>query len=339
MSETALPAPAGSAVRSRRREAVISILERYALVWLLLLMCVFFALDPSTSKVFISVTNIRTIAANEAVTGLVALAALLPLVGMRFDVSVGALLGGVTVFVAYLTVNLHWPLVAALAAAIATGACVGAVSGWITAYLGANSFIITLGMATLVGGIVALFSADQTIVGVPQALLTFGDGLWLGVPAPTWLLIVVALLVSYMLRYTVFGRQLVQIGSNPRSAQLVGIPVRRLVFLTFVLSGTLAAIAGEVQLSRTGSGVPGDFSSFTLNALAACFLGSTTIRPGQFNVPGTLVGVFFVAVAVNGLTLAGASTWVEPTFNGAAVVIAVALSTILARRRGLGGQS
>jgi predicted ABC-type sugar transport system permease subunit len=64
------------------------------------------------------------------------------------------------------------------------------------------------------------------------------------------------------------------------------------------------------------------------------FLGSTTIRPGRFNVPGTIVGVFFVAVSVNGLTLAGAADWVDPVFNGAAVVIAVSASTLLAHRRG-----
>jgi ribose transport system permease protein len=271
------------------------------------------------------------------VTGLAALAALIPLVALRFDVSVGAVLGAVTVLVAYLTVNLGWSLVPALIVAIGAGALVGAVNGWIIAYLGANSFIITLGMATLVGGIVSLFSADATIVGVPQSLIRFGDDYWLGIPRPTWVLIVVALLATYLLRYTVIGRQLVQIGSNPRSARLVGVPVRRLVFLTFVVAGTLAAIAGELDLARTAAGVPGDFSDFTLNALAACFLGSTTIRPGQFNVPGTIVGVFFVAVAVDGFTLTNAGTWVEPTFNGGAVIVAVALSTILQRRRGLQG--
>jgi ribose transport system permease protein len=313
------------------------VVERYALVWLLVLMCIFFAADPSTSTVFVSLANIREVLANESVTGLVAIAALIPLIAMRFDVSVGAVLGGVMVFVAYLTVNLGLPLVPALLVGVAAGAFVGTLNGWIIAYVGANSFIITLGMATLVGGIVSLFSGDQTIVGVPQALLSFGDGYWLGIPRPTWVLIVVALLVSYLLRYTVFGRQLVQIGSNPRSARLVGIPVRRRVLATFVIAGTLAAIAGALELALTGSGEPGDFSNFTLNALAACFLGSTTIRPGQFNVAGTIVGVFFVAVAVNGLTLTGASSWVQPTFNGAAVIIAVALSVILQRRRGLPG--
>jgi len=165
-------------------------------------------------------------------------------------------------------------------------------------------------------------------------MLSFGNGLWLGIPKPTWLLIVCALGVEYMLRFTVYGRQLVQIGSNARSARLVGIRVKRLMFTVFVVAGALAAVAGALQLARTGSASPQLGPGLTLNAIAACFLGSTTIRPGQFNVPGTLVGVFFVAVMVNGLTLAGAADWVEPTFNGAAVVIAVTLSAILARRRG-----
>jgi ribose transport system permease protein len=106
------------------------------------------------------------------------------------------------------------------------------------------------------------------------------------------------------------------------------------MLLVFVLAGALAAIAGALQLARTGSGNPQVGSNLTLSALAACFLGATVVRPGQFNVPGTLIGVFFVAVSVNGLTLAGAADWVDPVFNGAAVIVAVALSTVLGRRRG-----
>jgi ribose transport system permease protein len=165
-------------------------------------------------------------------------------------------------------------------------------------------------------------------------MVDFGTLNWLGVPRPVWLLVVVALLVAYLLRYTVYGRHLLSIGSNPRSARLVGIRVQLVVLLSFVVAGALAAVAGELELGRTGSGDPQIGPGFTLSALAAAFLGSTTIRPGQFNVPGTIVGVFFVAVSVNGLTLAGAADWVDPLFNGTAVVVAVAVSTVLAHRRG-----
>ena len=330
MIETATPR-----VRALSRTQITQLAERFALVWLLIAMIIFFSVYSKTSGVFLTTANIRDVVGNESVIAIAALAALIPLVALRFDISIGAVLGGSSVLVASLTVNSGWDLWPAVIAAVGAGVVVGAISGVVIAYMGANSFIITLGMSTLVAGVVSLFSHDNTIVGVPTGLLNFGNRNWLGIPRPTWLLIVVAVLVAYLLRYTVTGRQLVQIGSNERSARLVGIPVRRLVLVAFMLAGAVAAIAGVLELARTGSGNPDSGTSFTLNALAACFLGSTTIRPGQFNVPGTIVGVFFVAVGVNGLTLAGANAWVEPVFNGASIMVAVALSAVLARRRGL----
>jgi ribose transport system permease protein len=312
---------------------LIVLLERYALLLLLGALIIFFSLLPATGSTFLTLANLRNVAANEAVIAIAALAALVPLVAGQFDVSVGALLGFVSIAVAALTVRAGLPLVLALPAGILIGAAVGAVSGFVVAYLRANSFIITLGIATLLGGLVALYTKGQVILGIPQSMVDFGTLNWLGVPRAVWLLVVIAVLVTYLLRYTVYGRHLLSIGSNPRSARLVGIRVELVVLLSFVVAGALAAVAGELELARTGSGDPQIGPGFTLSALAAAFLGSTTIRPGQFNVPGTIVGVFFVAVSVNGLTLAGAADWVDPVFNGTAVVVAVAISTVLAHRR------
>jgi ribose transport system permease protein len=321
--------------RSRpRRLGLMVVLERYALIVLLAALIVFFSVLPSTGSSFLTLANIRNVAANEAVIAIAALAALVPLVAGQFDVSVGAVLGMVSIAVAALTVRAGLPVLAALPLGVALGALTGALSGFVVAYLRANSFIITLGMATLIAGLVSLYTKDQVILGIPQSMVDFGTLNWLGVPRPVWLLIAVALLVAYLLRYTVYGRHLLSIGSNPRAAVLVGIRVQLVVLLSFVVAGALAAVAGELELARTGSGDPQIGPGFTLSALAAAFLGSTTIRPGQFNVPGTIVGVFFVAVSVNGLTLAGAADWVDPLFNGTAVVVAVAISTVLAHRRG-----
>jgi ribose transport system permease protein len=191
-----------------------------------------------------------------------------------------------------------------------------------------------LGTATLVGGLVSLYTKDQVILGMPQGLIDFGTLNWLGVPRVVWLLAAVALVIAYILGHTVYGRRLLSVGANPRAARLVGIRVPLVVMASFVIAGALAGVAGLVELARTGSGNPQVGPGYTLAALAAAFLGSTTIRPGRFNVPGTIVGVFFVAVSVNGLTLAGAADWVDPVFNGAAVVVAVSASTVLAHRRG-----
>jgi len=333
MTEVTFDGPTAE-TQARRGVALLPTLERYALVCLLAAIIVLFSILPSTADTFLTTANVRNVIAQESVIAILALAALVPLVALQFDVSVGAVLCAVTIVIATLTTKHGWGVGPALLAGVLVGAAFGVVSGLVVSYGGTNSFIITLGMSTLIVGLVSLYSHDQTIVGVPGSMLSFGNGLWLGIPKPTWLLIVCALGVEYVLRFTVYGRQLVQIGSNASSARLVGIRVKRMLFTVFVVAGALAAVAGALQLARTGSASPQLGPGLTLNAIAACFLGSTTIRPGQFNVPGTIVGVFFVAVMVNGLTLAGAADWVEPTFNGAAVVIAVTLSAILARRRG-----
>jgi ribose transport system permease protein len=332
--EASAPAVQTAPAAPANAQRLLHALERYALVVLLGALILFFTFLPATGDTFLTVANIRNVAANEAVIAIAALGALVPLVAGEFDVSIGALLGAVAIAVAALTHRADLPLIVALPAGVALGAAVGSISGFIVAYLRAGSFIITLGMATLIGGVVSLYTKDQVILGIPQSMVDFGTLNWLGIPRPVWLLAVTALLVGYLLRYTVFGRHLVSIGSNARSAALVGIRVQLVVMLSFVVAGALSAVAGELELARTGSGSPQIGPGFTLSALAAVFLGSTTIRPGQFNVPGTIVGVFFVAVSVNGLTLAGAADWVDPLFNGAAVVVAVSVSTVLAHRRG-----
>jgi ribose transport system permease protein len=165
-------------------------------------------------------------------------------------------------------------------------------------------------------------------------LVRIGTNSWLGVPYLGWILLLVALFVGWLLRSTLFGRRLTQVGSNSRAAHIVGVNVSRTVLLGFVCSGALAGLAGVLLFAQTGAANPQVGAGYTLPALAAAFLGATTIRPGSFNVLGTLVGVFFVGVAVNGLTLAGAADWVQPVFNGGALVLAVALSSILGRRAG-----
>jgi ribose transport system permease protein len=148
-----------------------------------------------------------------------------------------------------------------------------------------------------------------------------------------WWLLVLAIAVWYMLMHTKFGVELEAIGSNERAAKLVGIRVQRSIFLTFILSSLLAGVAGVLLTIRNGNGDPAAGPSFLFGALAAVFLGATTIRPGRYNVWGAMIGVFVVAIAVNGFTLLGAAAWLTPVFNGLALVGAVTVSTLMGRRR------
>jgi ribose transport system permease protein len=316
------------------RATLPSMLEKYALVLLFALMCVFFAIYQPTSDTFPSSANIRNILGNEPVIAIIALASILPLTCGHFDLSVGATAGLSSIVAASAAAEHDVPVVAAIALAILAGCAVGLFNGVLVARLGVNALIATLGTATLVAGLISLYTANQVIsIGIPESMTTLGSGTWLGLPRTVYTLAVVAVAVWYLLTQTPYGRQLTAVGVSPGAARLVGLRVDRYVMSSFVLSGALSGVAGALLLARAGTANPSVGPGYTLAALSAAFLGATAIKPGTFNVVGTLLGVLFVAVSVNGLVLAGAADWVQPTFNGAALIIAVALSTSIARRR------
>ena len=310
-----------------------SLAERFGLVLLLTALIIFFAVNPTTSDSFLAAANLRALAGNQTVTAILALAAIIPLAAGQFDVSIGASLGLSSVLIAKLVSENGQPIWVAVLVALALGCLIGAILGALIAGLDVNSFVITLGMATFLGGVVTWYTAGETLVGMPQTMLDFGNKDLAGVPRPVCLLVLVAVALAYIMRYTIFGRHLLWIGENRQAARLVGVNTSQRVILAFVACGGLAALAGAVQLARTGSASSQVGSNFTLAALAAAFLGATTITPGRFNVLGTLVGVLFVGVAVNGFTLMGVADWVEPVFNGVMVITAVSLGAVMTRRR------
>jgi len=321
---------------ARLRQIAVDGAERYALLVITALIIVYFSLDASTGSTFFTTANLRTVLGNEAVVATIALAAMVPLIAGEFDVSVGSV-AGMSAIAAASAMEHGWPLVAAIAIAVLVSAIVGLVNGVLVAYVGVNSFITTLAAGTLVGGLVSLYTHDAPIIeGISTSLTEFGNANLLGVPWVAWVVALIAVVLAVLIGWTVFGRGMTSVGASKPAARLVGIRVNGVVASSFVISSTLAGVAGILLLARTGSGNPQVGEGYTLAALSAAFLGATAFRPGQFNVPGTVLGVIFVAVSVNGLTLAGASDWVEPVFTGAALMVAVALSTTLGRLRAAG---
>jgi ribose transport system permease protein len=214
------------------------------------------------------------------------------------------------------------------------GAAIGLVNGVLVAKVRVNALITTLGVATVIAGLISLYTKGTTIVsGISHDLINLGQGEWLGIPRTTFFLIAVAVLVAYVLGATIYGRRLRLVGSNPAAAQLVGLRLDRLVLSTFVFTGALAGVAGALLVARNGNANPASGNEYTLLAVAAAFLGATSIKPGQFNVLGTLVAIFFLAFSVNGLNLAGVDPWINDVFNGTALVVAVGLSAVFARQR------
>jgi len=213
---------------------------------------------------------------------------------------------------------------------------VGLINGLFVAVLGVNSLIITLAMATVLQGVVQLYTGGATIVsGISTALVNSGTGNAAGIPRAVIWLIPVAAIAWYGLQHTPYGRYVTSLGSNPAAARLVGLPVRRLLISTFLFSGALSGLAGLLLVAQSGDADPqATLGALLLPALAAVFLGASAFQPGRFNVLGTVLAVYFLAFGVSGLQFWGAASWVEQVFDGAVLAGAVTVSTILRRRQG-----
>ncbi|MGN6548742.1 MAG: ABC transporter permease, partial [Pararhizobium sp.] len=118
------------------------------------------------------------------------------------------------------------------------------------------------------------------------------------------------------------------VGGNPAAAHLAGINVDRIKILGFMISGTCAALTGILLASRLGSGTTGAADSYLLTAFAAVFLGSATLRDGEFHVIGTFVGALIIATGFNGLNIFGAPTFSQYIFQGAILIVAVGLASL-----------
>jgi len=336
MSTTAVSSDARDTEAPERRSVVnryvLPALERYGLVILFVLLFLFFATLWDRPATFRSTDNIRSVLGTYSIPAILALAAIIPLVCGQFDLTVGPVAGLTAMATAGAFTNEGSPLWLAVVIALALGLLVGVVNGYLVAYVKVNAFITTLGVSSLILGFVTLYSEGTAVLVSHEGLTNLGSLNWLGLPRLVFIVLAIALLTYYVLEHTPFGRYLHSVGSNPTAARLVGLDVDRLTFLTFVLSALLASIAGVLLLARNGSA---DLQlgglGLTLPALAAAFLGATAIRPGQFNVLGTLVAVLFVGFSLSGLNLNGASSWVTDVFTGGTLVLAVAISTLVAR--------
>jgi ribose transport system permease protein len=271
---------------------------------------------------FLTETTLKSLASEQAVTAIAALAAVVALSSGVFDLSIGALLGGTVILAAHLMVDLSWAPVPAAAVTLLFGLLVGCVTGTIVVFFRVNSFITTLGISAILTALIADISNNQQIIGLPISFQEWATFEFLGVEGAFWIMLVLAVAIWFVLECRPVGRYMYATGSNPEAARLAGVRVNRIVFGTAVFTALISSIAGIVVLSRVGTGSPTIGPPYLLPAFAAAFLGSTQLKGGRFNVLGTLIAVYALATSVKGLQLAGAPFWLPELFNGVALLIA-----------------
>lgn len=307
------------------------LLKNYGIVIFLALMIIVFSILMPTT--FANWGNFRQILADQAVPGILALAVILPLAAGEFDLSVGATVGVCTI-TGIVLAGSGVPLVVVILATLVLGLVIGAINAFMTVVVGVNSFIATLAMATILAGM-NLYLTGSTLITHNNSALSALTNTRLpgGLQAVVLYLAVVAIVLWFVMERTPFGRYLRATGLGKDAAQLSGVRTSRYTAAALMGAGLLAGLAGALQASRASSATPDLGPEFLLPAYAAAFLGATAIRTGYFNVWGTIVGVYLLAVGGNGLIIFGARTWVIHVFNGIALLVAVSAATLVQRRK------
>jgi len=318
--------PAKRGLKSR------GLLQQFSLLgaWAAVIIC-FGVLKPDQ---YFTLGNFSSIFGSNAVLAVLALGLIIVLRAGDFDLSVASTMTFSGVLLAVLTVHQNIPLVAAIMLTLLSGALIGAVNAFIVLVLNVDSFITTLGVATLLQGLTLWVSNNQTITGIPESLINAVVVYRVGsIPLEFYYALALMLVLWYLFRYTSVGRRLLFVGKNREVSRLSGLRVGRVRLGAFVSGALVASFAGVLYSGTSGSADPTSGLSYLLPAFAAAFLGATCIEVGEFNPIGTLVAVYFLVSGISGLAVIGVPSFVQQLFYGGALIVAVAGSELVSRSK------
>lgn len=273
---------------------------------------------------FVTWDNSAIMLQQTAVIGIGAIGMTLIVISGGVDLSFGSIIALSAVVLALLLQAGAPPMVAA-AGAIGLGVMTGVASGLLVTRLRLMPFIVTLGMMGILRGAAKGLASEQPIYPEPTWL---NDLMLLSsrfLPGGVWIMLVMAVVVAGVLRYTRFGRHIFAIGSNESTARLCGVAVDRTKVWIYAVGAGFAGLAGVLQFSYLTGGDPTTAVGLELNIIAAVVIGGASLSGGRGTVLGTMIGALIMTVVNNGCTKLEMSNWVQEIVTGGIIVAAVTL--------------
>ncbi len=303
----------------------------------LLLLCLILAFQ---AEGFFSMANLLNVLRNISMQGIIAFGMTMVIISGEIDLSVGsavAFAGCLTAYLTQLLSNLGLPLLMALPlamlASLSLGFAIGALTGLIRVRFGVPSFITTLAWMTVLTGSAELITGGFPLTPFPEWYNFFGGGYVLGIPFPAIVFLLVFVLTQILMDYTSFGRSVYAVGGNVEAARLSGINVVRIKILVMAAVACLAALAGIMQSAQIMSGAATTAKGWELDVIASVIIGGTSLMGGEGKIRGTLIGVIFLGILVNGMTLLNISEYWQHVVRGVLILTAVLINRINAANR------
>ncbi len=275
------------------------------------------------SPYFLTTGNLSNILVQASVIALLAGGQTFVILTGGVDLAVGALTALAGAVAGHLMIKLGINPYVAMMAALAIGAAVGLFNGYLVAFVGIPSFIVTLGGLTLWRGLAFDATGGFDNAGLPAPLPFIGYGTFLGVPMPIWITGVFFIAMAFILSSTKLGRYVYAMGSNEMGARQVGINIRGYKLAVYIVCGLSCALGAIVLMARMDSSSGKMAQMFELDAIAAVILGGTSLFGGRGSIWGSLLGAVLITMIRNGMNLMEISQFKQMMAIGAVVIVAV----------------
>ncbi|MHC4961396.1 MAG: ABC transporter permease [Planctomycetota bacterium] len=311
---------------------IVKLAKRSILEWVLLLLCVFLSFRADG---FFTADNFLNVLRNVSMQGVIAFGMTMVIISGEIDLSVGSAVAFAGCLTAVLTKTLlaagipAIPAVAiAVVACLVVGFCIGSLTGYIRTKFDVPTFITTLAWMTALRGAAFLITNGFPVSSFPDGYNYLGGGYLFGIPFPAIIFLVVFVFVSVLMNYTSFGRSVYAVGGNAEAARLSGINVKRVKIVVMGMVASFAALSGIMQSAEIMSGTATTATGWELEVIAAVIIGGTSLMGGVGRVRGTLIGVIFLGVLVNGMTLMNISEYWQFVVRGGLILSAVLINRV-----------
>lgn len=306
---------------------------------MLIILIGLYVLVAFTARGFMSLDNQLNILRTIAVPGMIAFGMTLLIIVGEIDLSVGSMVAASSCLVAWLVSWISggafepgaWAVILAFVLTFAFGAGIGIFNGWLRNRFMVPTFISSLAMMATLAGFANLITDGTPIESFPSWYYFIGSGRIFHVPVPVYLLLIAFIIAYVLANYTSFGRSVYAIGGNAEAARLSGLAVSRTRTLCMIITSLFAVMGGIVYSSLLNSGNPTIAKGMELEVISAVIIGGVSLFGGKGSIWGAFVGVLFLGVLLNAMTLWGFNPYAQQVVRGALILGAVFINLIIDR--------
>ena len=305
-------------------------MRKYAPFMILVALLILFSfISPN----FMTAYNLRILVRQVSFAAISAVGVMFVMIGGAIDLSIGSQIVLSNILLSIMLADWHIPLILAIPMTLVLGTVLGIFNGFLSIKLKIHPLIITLGTAQIFKGVGYIIANSRNIMGFPDSFRFFGQGYLGPVPVPVAIMIVIAIIGSFILTRTYFGRHVFALGGNEEAARLAGVNVNRMKVILFGICGFASGITSVLLLSRVFAGQVSTGQGIEFDCLTAALLGGVSFKGGEGTIFGLITGILIIGVLNNAMQLASFPDFSQNVVKGAVLLIAVGFDVYQKNRK------